>query len=517
MDTPPFELIVTAGRQAGRTFAPADGQTLTIGRVPPCDIVIDDQSISRRHCSVTRQGTEITITDLGSANGTYVNEERIDAATLRRGDIIRVGGSTVECRSPAPPSGAVPRLAIRTEDGGMQSVIRRQIEPSRIDLVRGAPDAKELDLLRRAERHLHTVHTVSDLLSRSTDVESLFDSIVTTILDVTGGDRAAVLVRRQDDPAQVTLAASRTPRGAGLDTQFVVSRSLVNDVLENGVSTFTLDATSDTRYSAGESVIQQRIKSVMCVPLRTTDAILGALYVDTQRAIGRFGEAELELLAAVGNQAGIALHRARLLADLERMFLDTIKAIAATIDAKDGYTHRHSERVAAFAKRLAGELGLSKEDQEIVELSSLLHDVGKIGVPDSILNKPGSLTPEEFEEMKKHPVHGARIVSNIHGPRVNALLPGVRNHHERWDGTGYPDGLHGDDIPLLGRILGVADFLDALTSARAYRAPLSLDEVIALLQKGAGQHFDPKVVEAATALHARGELALPAEPSPALA
>jgi len=256
------------------------------------------------------------------------------------------------------------------------SRIRRHIEPSRIDLTRGAPAGQELEFLRRAERHLHTVHTVSDLLSRSTDVESLLASIASTILEVTGGDRAAVLIRHPNEADRVSLAASRTRDG--VDARFVVSRSLVTDVLQNGVSAFSVDAASDARYSAGESVIKQGIRSVMCVPMRTTDAILGALYVDTQGAIGRFGEAELELLAAVGNQAGIAIHRARLLADLEQMFLDTIKAIAATIDAKDGYTHRHSERVAAFAKRLAAELGLAKDEQEIVEVSSL----GALALPD---------------------------------------------------------------------------------------------------------------------------------------
>ena len=216
----------------------------------------------------------------------------------------------------------------------------------------------------------------------------------------------------------------------------------------------------------------------MCAPMRTTDNILGVLYVDSQTT-HEFNEAKLELLAAIGNQAGVALHRARLMADMERLFLDVTKAIAAIIDAKDGYTHRHSERVAAFGVRLARQLGLSPDVRSVVELSGLLHDVGKIGVPDAILNKPGKLTPEEFEEMKRHPVHGAAILSNIQSQKVVDLLPGVKYHHERWDGGGYPEGLKGEDIPLLGRILAVADYLDALSSDRAYRAATPLDEVVA--------------------------------------
>jgi HD-GYP domain-containing protein (c-di-GMP phosphodiesterase class II) len=295
----------------------------------------------------------------------------------------------------------------------------------------------------------------------------------------------------------------------------VLSRTVVRDVLEHGISSFTHDALSDERYVGGESIVRQRIRSVMCVPMRTTEIILGVLYVDSQ-STHEFSEAELELLAAIGNQAGIAVHRARLLAEVEKLFLDVTRAIAAIIDAKDGYTHRHSERVAAFGVKLAGELGLPPEYRGIIELSGLLHDVGKIGVPDAILNKPGKLTEEEFAEMRKHPGHGAAILSNIESAKVTQLLPGVKCHHERWDGAGYPDGLKAEDIPLLGRILSVADFLDALTSDRAYRKGLTFSEVVAMIQEQSGRAFDPQVVDAAVRLHARGELELPAAPGPAL-
>ncbi len=202
----------------------------------------------------------------------------------------------------------------------------------------------------------------------------------------------------------------------------------------------------------------------------------------------------------------MALHRVRLVGALERLLIDTIRAIAATIDAKDGYTHRHSERVAALSRRIALEIGLSADEQQTAHLAALLHDVGKIAVPDSILNKPGELTPEEFEEMKKHPAHGARILANIQSPAVLAVLPGAQSHHERWDGSGYPDGLKGEAIPLLGRLLGVADVFDALTSARAYRAACPVDVALALLERERGRHFDPRIVDAVLTLHRRGEL-----------
>jgi HD-GYP domain-containing protein (c-di-GMP phosphodiesterase class II) len=285
-----------------------------------------------------------------------------------------------------------------------------------------------------------------------------------------------------------------------------VSRTLVTSVIEKGVSTFAFDAINDERFSSGRSVLGQQVRSVMCVPLRTSDAIFGALYVDSLSAAGRFSEADLELMAALGNQAGVALHRVRLMGEIERLLLDTIRAIAATIDAKDGYTHRHSERVATLARRIALEIGLTADEQQTAELSALLHDVGKIAVPDSILNKPGRLTEAEYEEMKKHPLHGARIISNIQSPAVTAVLPGVQYHHERWDGSGYPEGLRGEQIPLLGRLLGVADFFDAMTSTRPYRAASSTEEALAMLREKAGTDFDARIVDAVLRLYERDDL-----------
>lgn len=512
-----LELVVRGGALDGRVFTPAEGQTLTVGRSAGCDLRLDDEGVSRRHCAIERRGGELILRDLRSANGTFVNDRRVETARLGPGDRIRLGRTGLDCRAPAAAATAPrPLLSLTGESTTGQTVIRRRIDPKRLEwLVTPAPKAEEIDVLRRAQRHLSAVHEVSDLLSRARDVDGLLESIVATILDVTNADRAALLLRREEGaPDTVELAAARTRLGRAGESEFVVSRTVVKDVLEKGISTLSQDAAADARYRGGESVILQKIRSVICVPVRTTDAILGALYADSRSGAGRFDEADLELLAAIGNQAGIALHRTRLLADLERLFLDTIRAIAATIDAKDGYTHRHSERVAALAVRLAGAIGLPDEERRVIELSALLHDVGKIGVPEAILNKAGKLTPEEFEAMKKHPVHGARILEKIRSPQAEALVPGVKYHHERWDGSGYPEGLRGEEIPFLGRLLGVADFLDALTSARSYRDALGLEEAVRLLRDGAGTHFDRAIVEAAIALHARGELALPKEPAP---
>ncbi|HXW05483.1 MAG TPA: HD domain-containing phosphohydrolase [Vicinamibacterales bacterium] len=491
-----------------RIFPLPPGATLTAGRVPQCDIHLDDLAVSRRHCTFTGRGSEAVVTDLGSANGTYVNDRAVGSATIRAGDVVRIGGTVLECRDGARPMEPAAPRAVPDADEGLQSVISRRIEPSKLEWLSSATmGAAPLDLalLERAQRHLTTLHRISEALALARDVAALQEAALQTIFDVLQPDRTAIVLRRDgpDGDFEVAAVRVRTPAAA----PFVVSRTLVADVIARGVSTFAHDASADARFAEGKSVIGQRIRSVMSVPLRTSDEILGALYVDSQSGAGRFTEADLELMAAIGNQIGVALHRVRLLGEIERLLLDTIRAIAATIDAKDGYTHRHSERVAAIARALAAEMGLASADQETAQLSALLHDVGKIAVPDSILNKPDRLTPGEYEEMRKHPEHGARILSNIQSPLVRAVLPGVRYHHEKWDGTGYPEGRRGVAIPLLGRLLGVADVLDALTSARAYRAPSPLQDVVDHIARCAGTAYDPEVAAAVVRLHERGALA----------
>jgi HD-GYP domain-containing protein (c-di-GMP phosphodiesterase class II) len=519
-----FEFVVREGRDTGRAITLVSGQELTFGRLKSCDVALQDDAVSRRHCTLRADESECVVADLQSVNGTFVNERRVSTSKLAPGDTLRIGATVLQLtEEPATERGTVRSLSsgsltLTTDDEAAPPLVRKAVDPTRLGFLSDALAHRDRTLLESTQRYLSTLHRVSDALSRASGVEALFDSILSAILDVTKGDRAAILMRDNLDPSSanptVNVLTVRA-RGGVPEANVTLSRTVVRDVLEHGISTFTHDALSDGRYGAGDSVVRERIRSIMCAPMRTTDEILGVLYVDSHVA-HEFNEAGLELLAAIGNLAGVALHRARLLADVENLLLDVTKAIAATIDAKDGYTHRHSERVAAFAVRLGQELGLSEDDRASLELAGLLHDVGKIGVRDAILNKPGQLTAEEFQEMRLHVTHGASILANIQSGKMAQLLPGVKYHHERWDGSGYPDGLSGEQIPLLGRIVAVADYLDALTSDRSYRGGTPLDEVVRMLQAQAGHAFDPVVVEAAVALHRKGELALPLSPGPSL-
>jgi putative nucleotidyltransferase with HDIG domain len=183
---------------------------------------------------------------------------------------------------------------------------------------------------------------------------------------------------------------------------------------------------------------------------------------------------------------------------LTRSYMATVRALSNAVEARDAYTGKHAERVAAYGIEIARALGLPRPDAPEIEFGFLLHDIGKVAVPDSILYKPGALTVEERALMARHPVVGAEIVSDIEFLTEAAKV--VRSHHEHWDGSGYPDGLAGDEIPVAARVFAVADVLDALTTDRPYRPGLPLREAREMIVAESGSHFDPEVVEAFNAI-----------------
>jgi HD-GYP domain-containing protein (c-di-GMP phosphodiesterase class II) len=207
-----------------------------------------------------------------------------------------------------------------------------------------------------------------------------------------------------------------------------------------------------------------------------------------------FTAADAELLQPVASMIAAQQANARVYADLKELLFGVIRALTAAIDAKDPYTSGHSERVARIAVRLAEELGMSPTQRGDLYLTGLLHDVGKIGVDDAVLKKPGPLTPEEYRQIQAHVEIGVHILADL--KKLNHLLPGVRHHHESLDGTGYPCGLAGDAIPWEARILAVADSFDAMSSTRPYRRRLTSSQIDEILRKGSGLQWDPKVVDA---------------------
>ena len=228
------------------------------------------------------------------------------------------------------------------------------------------------------------------------------------------------------------------------------------------------------------------------------------------------GEDEIARLGSnfndmAGNIEALVRRLKQALRQNQELFLETIKTLAAAIDAKDQYTHGHSERVSSFSMAISRHLGLTQEEVFRVHIAAILHDVGKLGIRESILNKPGGLSDEEFEIMRQHPSIGAQIMSPIR--MLKDIIPGIRNHHETWNGKGYPDQLNGEEIPMVARIIGVADTFDAMTTTRPYQQAMTLDYVLDKMRSMSGTRFDPVVIDAFIAAVKAGDITPPAPSS----
>ncbi len=224
------------------------------------------------------------------------------------------------------------------------------------------------------------------------------------------------------------------------------------------------------------------------------------------------GEDEIALLGSnfndmASNIEALVRKLKQALRQNQELFLETIRTLAAAIDAKDPYTRGHSERVSSYSMAISRHLGLNQEEVFRVHIAAILHDVGKLGIRESILNKPGGLSDDEFEIMRQHPAIGAQIMSPIR--MLKDIIPGIRNHHETWDGTGYPDHLEGEEIPMVARIIGVADTFDAMTTTRPYQQAMTLEYVLAKMRSMSGSRFDPVVVEAFMAAVEAGDISPP--------
>lgn len=338
---------------------------------------------------------------------------------------------------------------------------------------------------------------VGRVISGSLDVDAVVESALESVREVLGAERC-ILRLLDEESGELVLKGSR---GTGAELQANMGRvrpegTVLGKVLETGEPVVVEDLTGGGAgvhlpYYPGE------MRALAVVPVRAGGKVLGTLkiYSTVPR---RWTVEELGYLGVVASQTGLALQNARLYSSLREYYLSAVRALAAALEAKDVYTRGHSLRVARWAQACARVLGLGVEEQEQVYLAGLLHDLGKIGVRESILLKPGRLDEEERKEIEWHPVIGARILEPARFPAV--VIQAVRHHHEDYDGRGYPGGLVGEEIPLLARILRVADAYDAMTSARPYREALGAQEAREELRRYAGRQFDPQVVEAFLAI-----------------
>lgn len=234
-----------------------------------------------------------------------------------------------------------------------------------------------------------------------------------------------------------------------------------------------------------------KLRNTLAMPLKTPDKLLGIIQVANKLNQGKYSSEDIDLLNILSSQLAFVIQNADLFSNLQKAYIDTLSALTGAIDAKDSYTRGHSERVTELSIKLAEECNVPSSEIENIKLGGLLHDIGKIGIPEAVLNKPGRLNDEEFNIIKSHPDLGLHILGKVEF--LEHIVPIIRHHHERYDGKGYPGGLKGDNIPLLARIVSVVDTFDAMTTNRPYRKALTIEESLVEIDRCSGSQFDPDI------------------------
>jgi putative nucleotidyltransferase with HDIG domain len=456
---------------------------LCIGREDTNDFQIMDSKISRHHCVIERRGDEMIIRDLDSSNGTYVNGRCISEITLKDKDKIVLGATEMVYEQGEVALPEMEHDFALSTDGvyrmkGMKSFFKEGITPV---------------ALRMTLERLTTLLKVGNIINTSRDSASLVNAILQQIVRIIEADRYYLFLKNERTGRLdlVTVHPGQSLENGKLPE---ISHTILYSVLHEGTSILSVDTPHDKRFRGAKSVIMYEINSVMCVPLRSHEKILGVIQVDSRDPARFFTKEDLNLLTAIGISAGIAIENMDLYEDLKRLFHSTVRSLVAALEANDPYTGGHSVRVADYAKKLAECLRLSTREMEQIELAAFLHDIGKIGIPNEVLNKPSPFSTSEYAFMRQHPIIGYDILSKIEGMEEIARM--VRHHHERFDGTGYPDGLSGKDIPLGSRIIGITDTLDAMTTDRPYRKRLSIEDAFQEIARFSGIQFDPVIVDA---------------------
>lgn len=370
-----------------------------------------------------------------------------------------------------------------------------RITQALVDLEQGV-----IDQLKIREMQLGALMGIGRTINSSLGKTRVLEEVMDTLVALMHAERGFLMLKQPDGIMKVEIARGIDQINLEEET-FKVSLTIVNKVASTGDAILTTNAQEDPRFENQMSVAAYQLRSILCAPLKIKDELIGVIYVDNRARSGIFQKKDLGLIRAFSDQAAVAINNAQLFDDLqiknrqlEEAYQATLEGWVDALDMRDKETEGHTQRVTILTERLARSMGIEGDELIQITRGALLHDIGKMAISDSILLKPGPLTKEERDLMKQHPLHAFRMLGRIEFLRSAIDIP--HYHHEKWDGTGYPEGLREVEIPFAARIFPIIDVWDALTSDRPYRKGLPHEEVKAHIKADSGKHFDPRVVEA---------------------
>jgi putative nucleotidyltransferase with HDIG domain len=394
----------------------------------------------------------------------------------------------------------------------LANVMQRLIKTGNPDALSAVQDITRVtQTLRKVEQGVND-HTkirqsqlgalmgIGNVINSSLGPKRVLEEVMDTLIALMRAERGFLMLSESNGELSVQIA--RGIDHINLDEEgFAFSKTIVRKVAESGAPVLTTNAQNDPRFEAQMSIAAYQLRSILCAPLKIKDNLIGVIYVDNKAHSGIFQEDDLGLISAFANQAAVAIDNARLFKnlqdaneELEEAYQATLEGWVRALDMRDKETEGHTQRVTILTERLARRLGVNDDELINITRGALLHDIGKMAIPDGILLKPGKLTADERTLIQKHPVYAYEMLNPIDFLHPAIDIPYC--HHEKWDGSGYPRGLKGEGIPFAARIFPVVDVWDALTSDRPYRMGLPRDEVLDRIRADSGKHFDPQIVEA---------------------
>jgi len=366
----------------------------------------------------------------------------------------------------------------------------RQTKESQKELERVKGELKQA---RERCSKMEILTKLSNLLNSSLDFAYVKKKAITAATELLDCEASSLLLK--DEKGKLFFEVALGEKGEIVKRfHLKMGEGIAGWVAMHGEQLIVLKAQEDPRFfKEVDQAAGFVTENVICVPLRIKEGIIGVIQGINKRQ-GEFTKGDLELFCALADQIAIALDNARLYEELNVMAQQLVEGLSEAIEKRDSYSGGHPQRVLKVCMAIAKYLPLSCEEQRQLTLAAILHDIGKVGITDHILAKNGVLTVEEMEIIRGHPAAGAAIVGHI--KQLQSIIPAIKYHHEHYDGSGYPEGLAGEEIPLVARIIAVADTYDAIIHERAYHRGLSKSEAVAEIAEHVGTQFDPHMVEA---------------------
>jgi putative nucleotidyltransferase with HDIG domain len=526
------KLSILSGPGAG-SFYFLSQDRYTLGRGDENPIAVYETSVSRVHCQILRSAGKYFLVDMNATNGTFLNGEKLrpnQHYEIEPGSVIHLGNAelffsvdTIEMETerplsvppPAPgakraPAKPAPGKPAAGKPGGLFD------EASYDDETTAEIDTEALSRQKRtsstlpfnifSSKNLVAIYRILGAIGAINDREQLMEKSLHLVVEVMRAERGFLflvddLVEGKGKPAAVKVKSGKSDVSA-VD----LNSPMIKRVLNEGISLLSSGVPAELGVPAAGQLSEGSHVSTICAPLQSRKMIFGVIYIDAPLGVKEFAKEDVELLSAIGIHLGALMETIELSLRNQELFLGVIKTLVYIIEAKDKYTLGHSERVTQICLAVADEMKLTAREREALRIAGLIHDIGKIIIPEEVLNKPGKLTDEEFQIIKRHPTVGNNFVEHMAG--FDEVRNGILYHHERFDGHGYPKAVKGRNIPMIARIIAAADAFDAMTSDRPYRRGFSEEHAVEELVSNKGTQFDPDIVEALLQAYVSGSINL---------